>query len=106
MRNESKLQTDILCDLRSLGKYCECFKIEKTSDNGIPDIFFTTKMTGAVFVETKRSGEKAEKLQEVRIKRLCECGAKAFVCSTWKDWFYIKRLIGLNKENVIMAHDL
>ena len=103
---EYKLQTDILCDLRSFGKYCECFKIKKASDNGVPDIFFSTKFTGSVFVETKRNGEKARKLQEVRIKRLNECGAKAFVCSNWSEWFRVKQLVGLNKENVILSHNM
>ena len=96
-RLDSKLQSDILCDLRSFGKYCECFKVEKTSDNGTPDIFFTTKLTGPIFIETKRSGEKARKLQEVRIKRLRECGMKTFVCSEWEGWIQIKDLTGLHK---------
>jgi hypothetical protein len=106
MRNEVKLQSDILCDLRSFGKYCECFKIEKTSDNGTPDIFFATKITNAVFIETKRIGEKARKLQLIRIRRLNECGVLAFVCSSWDDWIDIKKFICLNKENVILANNM
>ena len=103
MRNESKLQSDILGDLRSYGKYCECFKIEKTSDNGIPDIFFTTKFTGSVFIETKRALGKAKKIQEYKIDKLKKCGSKAFICYTWFEWVCIKKLIGLDKQNVIIT---
>jgi hypothetical protein len=106
MRNEAKIQSDILNDLRSFGKFCECFKIEKSSDNGVPDIFFTTKHTGSVFVETKRETGKAEKLQSYRIEKLRQCGAKAFVCNNWVTWISIKRLIGLDKNNVIISQVL
>jgi len=54
MAQEKKLQDSILADLRSLGKKCECFTIQKTSDNGVMDIFFTTIKTGAVLLEVKR----------------------------------------------------
>jgi hypothetical protein len=95
MRNESKLQSDILSDLRSYGKHCECFKIEKASDNGVPDIFFSTTITGPVFIETKRLKGKAQKLQTVKIDRLRECGVKAFFCYSWNQWVNIKSIIGL-----------
>lgn len=97
MRNEAKLQSDILSDLRSFGKYCECFKIEKSSDNGTPDIFFTTVYTRAVFIETKRSTGVTKKLQDIKIQKLRSCGVKAFVCNTWDSWIAVKKLIGLNK---------
>lgn len=102
MRNEAKLQSDILSDLRSFGKYCNCFKIGKTSDNGIPDIFFTTKFTGSVFIETKRLTGKAKKLQLYKISNLRDCGVKAFICISWNEWITIKTLIGLNKNNVLL----
>ena len=102
MYKESKLQSDILADLRSYGKYCECFKIEKASDNGVPDIFFTTKFTGPVFIETKSLKGYAKKLQQFKIKKLQECGAKAFICKSWMEWITIKSRIGLNKSIVII----
>jgi len=98
MKNEIKLQTDVLSDLRSFGKYCECFKIEKTSDNGIPDIFFTTRFTGPILIETKRIKGEVRKLQEIKIKNLNKCGTKAFICDSWKKWMDIKSIIGLNKN--------
>ena len=54
MQEEKKLQTKILNDLRSLGKYCVAIKIIKTSDNGVPDIFFSTALTGGIYIETKK----------------------------------------------------
>ena len=98
MRNEKRLQTNILDDLRSYGKYCECFKIEKTSDNGTPDIFFTTNVTGAVFIEVKRTGKEAEKLQANRIKNLWACGCKAFVVASWEEWISVKASLKLSKH--------
>jgi hypothetical protein len=101
MRNEAKLQSDILTDLRSFGKYCECFKIKSASDNGLPDIFFSTKHTGPVFIETKRKDGKAKALQLLKIKRLQSCGCKAMLCFSWEEWVEIKSLIGLSKGFVI-----
>jgi hypothetical protein len=102
MRNEAKLQSDILSDLRSFGKYCECFKIEKSSDNGIPDIFFSTVFTRAVFVETKRLKGDAKKLQQIKLQRLRNCGVKSFLCNSWEEWINIKQLIGLNIKNMLL----
>ena len=102
MRNEAKLQSDILSDLRSFGKYCECFKIEKSSDNGVPDIFFTTKFTGTVFIETKRLLGQAKKLQLLKINRLVKCGTRAFVCNSWEEWIGIKDIIGLSKSIMLL----
>ena len=94
-RNEAKLQDDIMADLRSLGKNCECFKIEKTSDNGVPDIFFTTSITGAVFIETKRTEGKLSSVQEFKIKKLNSCGVKAFSCYSWAEWINIKKILNI-----------
>lgn len=92
---ESFLQEKILQDLRSLGQHCECFKIEKTSDNGIPDIFFTTKITGPVLIETKKSNGILSALQVLKIDKLRKCGTKAFPCYTWAQWVELKSLMML-----------
>jgi len=97
MKNEKKLQTYILDDLRSFGKHCECFKIEKASDNGVPDIFFTTILTGAVLIETKRLDGVASRLQLIRLENLRRCGVQAFVCYSWQQWIAIKEAIGLQR---------
>ena len=90
MAEESNLQTKVLKDLRSFGKYCECFKIIKTSDNGEPDIFFTTALTGSILLEMKKLKGNPEELQKVKIKKINECGTRAFVCHSWEEWISIK----------------
>jgi len=90
---ESILQSKILKDLRSIGKDCICFKIEKASENGIPDIFFSTPLSGEVFVETKRLTGSISNIQEFQIDKLNHCGAKAFKCYSWEEWIQIKRIV-------------
>jgi len=97
---EKDIQSLILTDLRSMGKYCICFKIIKTSDNGIGDIFFSTKKTGGVFVETKRPKGIAEKLQKNKAEKLNNCGSKAFFCYSWNEWIELKNKLGLNTRNL------
>jgi len=106
MAQEKSLQTLILDDLRSLRKYCEVFKIIKTSDNGEPDIFFTTALTKGVFVETKAPKKDPRKLQWVKIKKLNTCGTKAYACRTWEEWYKLKECLGLlDMGNIIKAHE-
>jgi len=93
---ESSLQSKILNDLRSFGKYCECFKIMKTSDNGEPDVFFTTKITGAVLIEIKRPDGSTQKIQSAKIKKLNECGTQAYICYSWENWASLKNDLGLS----------
>lgn len=107
MAEEKKFQTTILNDLRSLGKYCECFKIERSSDNGIPDIFFTTALTGGIFIETKSRIGIASKIQKLKVYKLSVCGCQSFICKNWEEWFDIKKTLGLtNRQEIIDAHDL
>jgi len=105
-RNEKKIQTKILKDLESFGKYCECFKIEKANKNGEPDIFFTTLLTGAVFIECKRLTGYAKRLQLFKIEKLKNCGCKAFVCHSWEEWCEIKNELGLTKIAVIRLYNM
>ena len=98
---ESGLQSDILNDLRSFGKYCVCFKIMNANENGVPDVFFTTKWTGSVFIEVKRTEGKARKLQQIKIDRINECGGKAFICNSWIEWITMKSILGLSKNRVL-----
>ena len=102
---ESSLQTKILKDLRSYGKYIEAFKIQKASDNGVPDIFFTSKLTGAVLVELKQEGKKPRKLQESKINKLNSCGSKAFSCDSWSKWVKLKSELEINLESIITIHN-
>lgn len=100
-KNEKALQTNILDDLRSFGEYCECFKIMRASDNGEPDIFFTTKLTGGILVETKRLKGSLQKVQGVKVKKLINCGTPTFICNSWEKWVEIKRFLNLTKDNIV-----
>lgn len=106
MAGEKRLQDKILSDLRSLQKYIVVAKIQKTGDNGVPDVFFTTLFTGAVFVEVKNTGKKPSKLQLRMIKKLNRTGVQAFACSTLNQWKSIKYKLGLTPENVRNAASL
>jgi hypothetical protein len=97
MAEEHKLQTKILKDLRSY-KQMMCFKIMKCSDNGIPDIFFTNKITGPCLLEVKRSGEKPSSLQFSILSKLNICGVTALWCSSWEEWVKIKKIINLSHD--------
>ena len=106
MAEEKKNQTKILKDLRSYGKYCESFKIIKTSDNGEPDIFFSFALTGAILIEAKRLTGAPRKLQEKKIKKLNICGTRTFVCHSWEEWYSIKKSLGLlDMEKIKEAHE-
>ena len=92
---EQNLQSKILRDLTSMGKYCVAFDVMKCSEDGVPDIFFTTVQTGAVFVEVKQpDGVWGEKQKEMH-KYLNECGTKSFIVWTWAEWVEVKRELGL-----------
>jgi hypothetical protein len=81
-----------LNDLRSMKGFL-AFKIEKCSDNGCPDVFFTSAMTGAVLIEVKAPGEKPSPLQNSFMFKLWECGTRAFWVETWEEWVNIKRYL-------------
>jgi len=101
MAEEAVLQEKILQDLRSFGKYVTTFKIHKTSDVGIPDVFFSSKLTGAVFVEVKRKGEVPSPVQRKKIKDLNRSGCQAFYCDSWEVWVDLKAYLKLSLDSVI-----
>lgn len=100
--NERDLQARILRDLRSFGKYCVCFKIKKASEAGIPDVYFTTFVTGSVLLETKKKTGVVSKIQNEQIEKLKRCGAKVEVCYSWPEWVAIKLRIGLTHARLVM----
>jgi len=103
---EKILQTKILNDLRSFGKYCECFKIEKSSDNGTSDIFFSIVKCGPTFLEVKAPGEKPSSLQEQKIEKLRKCGCRATWIDSWDKWIELKTKLGIiHLEEVKKVHD-
>ncbi len=92
---EKNLQVKILNDLRSRSD-CTCFKIIKASDYGVPDIFFTTLISGAVLIECKRSGEIPDPRQRKMKENLIRNGTKAFTCDSWEYWMKIKKILGIH----------
>jgi len=94
-RKERILQTKILRDLCSLGRFCVAFDIIKCGEDGVPDIFFTTENTGAIFIEAKDPDGVLSKKQEDMVANLKSCGVKAAVIWSWQEWVEFKRRIGL-----------
>ena len=69
------------------------FKIEKTSDNGVPDIFFCSWNTGTVFVEVKAPGKKPKPHQQAMINRLNASGVKAFYVDSIEGWVKLRNAL-------------
>lgn len=105
MAEEKRLQTKILKDLESFGKYCEAFKLVRANKNGEPDIFFTTALTGAVLVEAKKSDGNPRKNQQSKLRKLALCGTPTYVCHTWDEWMQIKKELLLEIGRVRVAHE-
>lgn len=85
MAGESRLQTKILNYLRSL-QHCFCFKIEKASDNGVPDIFFVIDGK-CCFLEVKDDGKKPAKHQLIMMAKLRNAGVAATWCDSWEIFY-------------------
>ena len=96
MREEKKLQTKILKDLRSM-THAECFKVKTDGDTAFPDIFFTSQIAGACFVEVKAPGEQPSAKQYAKLSKLRSCGCKAFWLCSWPEWVLIKKNLGIYK---------
>ena len=92
---EQTLQTKILLDLNSMGKHCVAFDVMKCSEDGVPDVFFTTAVTGPVFVEVKKPDGVWSTKQKDMHKNLNDCGCKSFVVWSWSEWVAVKREINL-----------
>jgi hypothetical protein len=101
MAAEKKLQTKILNDLRSLGRMCFVTKIEKCSDDGVPDILFSTQLTGAWLIEVKRPGEEPDLIQASIISKCCQCGLKSTFISSWDQWIRFKKMTGMIDAELI-----
>ena len=97
MAQESKLQSKILKDLRNIDN-CFVFKIQKASDNGVPDIFFSHINTGGIFIEVKAPNKTPSKLQRKKISDINQSGCKAFYCDSWELWLAIRQSINIPKK--------
>ena len=69
------------------------FKVEKTSDNGVPDIFFCSLRSGAIFLEVKDVGKKPKPHQQAMINRLNAAGVKAFYVDSIEGWIRLRSLL-------------
>jgi hypothetical protein len=101
---ESKIQSAILRDLESYQPFITVFKIEKANKDGVCDVFFSSKLTGAVFVECKRPGETPSKNQIGMIESLNSTGCKAFSCDSIPAWIKLKKQLGISEESLKIAH--
>ena len=93
---EQNLQTKILQDLNSMGKHCVAFDVMKCSEDGVPDVYFTTVKTGSVWVEVKKPDGVWSKKQQEMCQRMHECGTRSYVAWLWSDWVKIKKELGLD----------
>lgn len=71
------------------------FKIMQCSDAGCPDVFFTSKETGPVFLEVKREGEEPREHQYAFIDKLNKCGTNATWVASWEMWVDTRKKLGL-----------
>lgn len=92
---EQNLQSKILRDLNSMGKSCVAFDVMKCSEDGVPDIFFTTSVTGAVFIEVKKPDGVLSAKQKEMIENMIYCGTKAIAVWSWTEWVVIKKALKL-----------
>ncbi len=93
---EGDLKEEILEILRAV-PYSTAVKVagSKFQESGLPYIFFTCRDLGgrAVWIELKKPGEKARKLQEYKIRRLRRAGAVAVVVDSVKEvWMMLDDL--------------
>jgi hypothetical protein len=93
MAEESKLQTRILNDLRSYGYHVFCTKIMKCTDNGVPDILFSSMKHGPGMIEVKASDGTLSKAQLDMIPKIIKAGMRAYVVSSWEQWLTLRMTI-------------
>lgn len=80
---ESAVQSKIIKDLEALG--CTVIKIIKANKSGIPDLLVLLPGGRAVFIEVKKPGGVASKLQQYYIELLRKLGFTAFICDDPRD---------------------
>lgn len=96
MRTETDLKEEILEILRAV-PYSAAVKVAGNAfqESGLPDIFFTCRdLAGrAVWIELKKPGEKARKLQAYKIRHFRRAGAVAVVVDSVKEvWMMLDDL--------------
>lgn len=98
-------QTDILNDLRAFGKYVTVWKNMVTSENNIPDIVFTSCLTGPVVVELKKSDEDVKGGQMTKLIKLNSTGMDAYAVSGKKGYLKLRKHLNMTMEILAAAHE-
>lgn len=80
---ESDIQRKIIEKVEAKG--CLAIKIIRANKSGIPDLCILTPNGKAVFIEVKKPGGVASKLQEYYISLVRKLGFTAAICYSWED---------------------
>lgn len=80
---ESAIQSKIIEKVEAKG--CLAIKIMRANKNGIPDLCILTPNGRVVFIEVKKPGGIASKLQEYYIGFIRKLGIPAAICYSWED---------------------
>lgn len=80
---ESDIQRKIIEKVEAKG--CLAIKIIRANKNGIPDLCILTPNGKAVFIEVKKPGGVASKLQDYYISFIRKLGFTAAICYSWED---------------------
>lgn len=80
---ESAVQSKIIKQLEKLG--CIVIKIIRANKSGIPDLLVLLPNGRAVFIEVKKPGGVASKLQQYYIELFRKQGFTAFICDDPQD---------------------
>jgi len=84
---ETKLQYKALRYIESNFPGSVCFKVEKCSKNGVPDIWYAIPGFPATFAEFKKNEkEDLKPHQKAMIKRMNMAGQRAIEIKSWDMW--------------------
>ena len=96
--NETTITKRILAALRARGAYA--FKIHghPMQQAGLPDIC-AVYQGRAIFLEVKREGQYATRLQQHTLNKLAECGALAYVIRSEEEAMGVLDLVGVDNDS-------
>lgn len=80
---ESNIQRKIIEKAEAKG--CLAIKIIRANKSGIPDLCILTPNGKALFIEVKKPGGVASKLQEYYISFIRKLGFATAICYSWED---------------------
>lgn len=84
---ESKLQYKILRYIESNFPGSVCFKLEKCSKDGVPDIFYAIPGYTSTFAEIKRSEKEKLRPNQIAMKNaLNNANQRSIEIKSWEQW--------------------